>query len=63
MKIKITIIEIDIPGGPEQPSQHSGAPRPGPSKPFFDQIRREIERVIEPELLLEDSFHGSFLAQ
>jgi len=63
MKIKITIIEIDIPDRSDQPVYHSEPPKSGPPKPFFDLIRREIERVIEPELLLENPFHGPFLAQ
>jgi hypothetical protein len=58
MKIKITIIEIDFPDEQEQPAY-----KPEPPKPFFDMLRREVERVIEPQLLMEDQPYGAFLAQ
>ena len=58
MKIKITIIEIDFPDKQEQPAY-----KPEPPKSFFDMLRREVERVIEPGLLTEDKLHGPFLAQ
>ena len=58
MKIKITIIEIDIPDEQKQPAY-----KPEPPKPFFDLLCREIKRAFEPELLPEDKLHGPFLAQ
>ena len=58
MKIKITIIEIDFPDEQEQPAY-----KPEPPRSFFDRLCREVERVIQPQPLMEDKLHGSFLAQ
>jgi hypothetical protein len=58
MKIKITIIEIDFPDEQGQPAY-----KPEPPKSFFDRLYREVEHVIEPQLLMEDQLYGSFLAQ
>ena len=61
MKIKITIIEIDFPEGPE--NQEQPAYKPKPPNSFYDMVRREVAQVFEPEFLLEDQLHGSFLSQ
>ena len=61
MKIKITIIEIDFPEWPE--NQEQPAYKPKPPQSFYDLIRREVEQVFEPKLLLEDQSYGPFLAQ
>jgi len=58
MKIKITIIEIDIPDKQEQPAYKPESP-----KPFFDLLCREIERIFDPKLFTEATPHGPFLAQ
>ena len=59
MKIKITIIEIDLP----DKQQEQPAYKPEPPKPLFDLLCREIGRVFEPQLLTEDKPYGPFLSQ
>ena len=63
MKIKITIIEIDIPNPPDEPPAYKPC---NPLTPLIEKLCKEAERGRDSTLWttpLEDKLYGSFLAQ